>query len=64
MMIEGHFVVVYNMDTILSTHETASEAIRAVLQHVTRVPRGRFEIFKLGKPVKAGTLGDTIKWDD
>lgn len=64
MMIEGHFVLVYNLDNIISTHESLSEAVRAAMSRSNSVPRGRFEIFKLGKPVKAGTLGDSIKWDE
>lgn len=64
MLIAGHYVVVFNYDTILSTKETLDQAIRAAMLHSSQVHGGTYEIYKLDKPVKKGTLGETIKWEE
>ena len=63
MLVQGHFVLVFNLDTILSTHETLSDAVRAAVRHSSGANRGRYEIFKLNAPVRSGTMGDVIKWE-
>jgi hypothetical protein len=63
MMVENHFVLVFNYDHILCTRETKQQCLLYAKQHSAGVSNGRYEIFKLGKPVAAGDMGDTIKWE-
>lgn len=63
MLVEGHYILVFNYDTLLKTAEKKEDCMREAVRHSAGISRGHYEIFKLESAAKSGTVGDALRWE-